>query len=128
MSSRPMKHTKDEEFLIGVAESIGSTLGSIAAQANAAPKNLMESDFVHSVESEGKSILRKAQTAVRHGKKTASQKIREMQRTQIGKTIRRGLTGGKAAAKRTVRLAASKAKTRRVISAKKTARKNKRRS
>ncbi len=131
MKSQPVKHTKDEQFLINVAESIGSTLGSIAAQANAAPKNLMESDFVHSVESEGKSILRKAKTAVRKGKETASQKIKEVQRTKIAKSIRHGLAGGKAVAKRakrTVRRAATKAKARRRTSTKKVARKSKRRS
>ncbi len=128
MKSRPAKHSKDEEFLIGVAESIGSTLGSLAAQASAAPKNLMESEFVHSVESEGKSILQKAKTVAPKGKKTASKKIREIQQTKIAKSIRHGLAGGKAAAKRTVRRAATKAKARRRTSGKKAAPKSKRRS
>lgn len=120
MTSRPVKHTKDEAFLIGVAESIGSTLGSIAAQASAAPKNLMESDFVTSVESEGKSILKKAKTVARKGKKTASKKIQELQRGKLARTIRKRLSGGKTAAKKAVRKARrAKAKTRRPVSAKK---------
>jgi hypothetical protein len=110
MKSDPVKHTKDEEFLINVAESIGSTLGSIVAQANAAPKSLMESDFVHSVESDGKNLLRKARAVARSGKKKATQKLEEMKSSKVAKSVRRGLRSGKSATKGKVRRTASKTK------------------
>ena len=40
MKARTGRHTKDEALLISMAESIGSTLGSIAAKADAAQKAL----------------------------------------------------------------------------------------
>jgi hypothetical protein len=92
-----VKHTKDEEMLISVAESIGSTLGAIAAKAAAGPRALLDSDFGHSVESEGKKILRKGKSAARKGQKLVASKFKS---NKLTKAVRKALPKKKAAAKR----------------------------
>jgi hypothetical protein len=42
MKARTSKRNKDSALLISVAESIGSTLGTLAAKANAAQELLLE--------------------------------------------------------------------------------------
>jgi len=88
MTSRRVKHTKDEALLISVAETIGSTLGSIAAKAAAGPRAFMESDFAQSVENEGKKIARKGKSVARKVSRTASQ---ELKSGRAAKVARRGM-------------------------------------
>jgi len=45
MPSNANKHPKDETLLVTVADSIGSTLGAIAAKASAVSVSLSDSSF-----------------------------------------------------------------------------------
>ena len=72
MASHQHKDIQDETILSNVAESIGSTLGTIAAKARAIPDALSHSSFVQTAEREGKRFVGKAKTVVRKAKKTAS--------------------------------------------------------
>ena len=65
---RSHKHSKDEGILISMAESIGSTLGSIAAKADAAQKALTRSTT--KVERESKRLVRKSKKIAGNLKKT----------------------------------------------------------
>jgi hypothetical protein len=47
-TTRSRKHTKDETILVSLAESIGSTLGSLAAKANATQKALSKPNVTSS--------------------------------------------------------------------------------
>jgi hypothetical protein len=96
-------HSKDEALLVSVAESIGSTLGSIAAKANAAPKVL--SDVAHTVEREGKRLKRKTESVAR---KIAGSGTRKSKRSKPAKAARQGLRRAKSAVKRVVRRATTK--------------------
>ena len=75
MSSNQHRHTKDEALLITVAESIGSTLGTIAAKASAVPDALSHTSFVQTAEREGKKFVRKSKTVARKLKKGASKNV-----------------------------------------------------
>jgi hypothetical protein len=68
MASHQRKHVQDETILANMAESIGSTLGTIAAKARA----LSHSSFVRTAEREGKKFDGKGKTLVRKVKKAAS--------------------------------------------------------
>jgi hypothetical protein len=63
------KRKKDEGLLTNVAESIGSTLGTIVGSANAAQKAIAQSDAILSFKRRGKKFARKSKTA-RRGIKT----------------------------------------------------------
>jgi hypothetical protein len=68
MKARAGKHNKVEGRLIGVAESIGSTIGTIVGSANAAQKALTQSQGMRSVKRRGKKLVRKSQKATRRTK------------------------------------------------------------
>jgi hypothetical protein len=68
-SSRTHK-SKDQPLLISVAESIGSTLGAIAAKADAAKEALSGSPAATSVKRKSKKIVRKGQRATANLKRT----------------------------------------------------------
>jgi hypothetical protein len=108
MKARKGKRTKDEELLIGVAESIGSTLGTIAAKADAAQKLLAPRHVVDTVEREGKKLLQKSKRMVRQTKRAATSTLRN---SKAGKATRRGLRRASASAKRTARRGSAKART-----------------
>jgi hypothetical protein len=109
MTQRHGSQSKDEALLVSVAESIGSTLGTIAAKANAAPKAL--SDMAQSVEREGKRLTRKTQSAARKLTGTGARKLR---RNKPAKAAKRKLRRAASSVKRAVRSAAgSKKSTRR---------------
>jgi hypothetical protein len=110
MTSDHSKHTRDEEILISVAESIGSTLGTIAAKAAAVPQAFMNSDVMHSVENEGKKIVRKSKSVARRVSKTASRKLKG---GKAAKAVRRGVKRIATSSKKAVRHAGAKATTRR---------------
>jgi hypothetical protein len=57
------KSSKDQALLISVAESIGSTLGAIAAKADAAQKAITGSSIVSDVKRETKKLVRKSKRA-----------------------------------------------------------------
>ena len=68
MKSRERKRKKGEAFLIRVAESIGSTMGTIAGRANAAQKALTKSPEVRSVKRKVKKLGGKTKKARRNTK------------------------------------------------------------
>jgi hypothetical protein len=75
MSSNKYRHTKNEALLVTVAESIGSTLGTIAAKASAVPDALSHTSFVQTAEREGKKFVRKSKTVARKLRKAASKNV-----------------------------------------------------
>jgi hypothetical protein len=87
MKARTGRHTKDEALLISMAESIGSTLGSIAAKADAAQKALSPSHFAENVQREGQRLVRKSKTAARRtrNKAAADQRTRKVAKTARGR-------------------------------------------
>lgn len=72
MSSKQHRHSKDEALLVTAAESIGSTLGAIAAKASAVPEALAHTSFVQNAEREGKKFVRKSQAVARKLKKASN--------------------------------------------------------
>jgi hypothetical protein len=97
MKARTGRHTKDEALLISMAESIGSTLGSIAAKADAAQKALSPSHIAETVQREGKRLVRKSKTVARRTRNNAATNLRT---SKVAKAARRGRTRSRAAARR----------------------------
>src|ERR1700737_3334967 len=85
--SQTGKRTKDGALLTSVAESIGSTLGTIAAKANAAPKALTRSSAARTMEREGRKLDRKSEGVARKTKNAAA---RNLKRSRLA--TRRGLS------------------------------------
>jgi hypothetical protein len=65
MKSRTSRHTKDEALLIGMGESIGSTLGAIAGRAHAVQKALSRSRVSRTVKRDGRKLAKKTKSAAR---------------------------------------------------------------
>jgi hypothetical protein len=124
MTTPETKHSKDEEFLISVAESIGSTLGTIASKAAAGPKALLDSDIAHSLETQGKRILRQGKSVARKGEKIAARGARSLKASKAGKAVRRGFKRVAAKSKKAMRSAKTKVKARRRTASKKPGRRN----
>jgi hypothetical protein len=99
-TSRTHKSSKDQALLISVAESIGSTLGAIAAKADAAHKAITGSDVASRVKRETNKLVRKGNRAVSRAKKSVkrSKPARAARRT-IRKAGRR-VSGKRARAKK----------------------------
>jgi hypothetical protein len=97
MKARTGRHTKDEALLISMAESIGSTLGSIAAKADAAQKALSPSHIAETVQREGKRLVRQSKTVARRTRNKAAANVRTR---RVAKAARRGRTRSRAAARR----------------------------
>jgi hypothetical protein len=97
MKARTGRHTKDEALLISMAESIGSTLGSIAAKADAAQKALSASHIAETVQRERKRLVRKSKTVARRTRNKAAANLRAR---QVAKAERRGRTRSRTAARR----------------------------
>lgn len=100
MPSNEKTHPNDETLLHSVADSIGSTLGAIAAKASAVSDALPDSGFLQTAEREGRKMVRKGKTVARRIKKSASKNIRS---NKLAKATRRGLRRAATAAKRAVR-------------------------
>jgi hypothetical protein len=58
-TTRSHKSSKDQALLTSLAESIGSTLGSIAAKVDAAQKALAKRNVAARIAQEGKRLVRK---------------------------------------------------------------------
>jgi hypothetical protein len=99
-TSRTRKSPKNQALLISVAESIGSTLGAIAAKADAAQRAITGSDVVADVKRKTTKIVRKGNRAAARAKKSVktSKPARAMRRT-IGKAAKR-VSGKRAGAKK----------------------------
>lgn len=77
MKARTARRSKDGALLISVAESIGSTLGAIAAKADAAQKAITRARarVTHTVEREGKKLVRKSKGVARKTRKAAARNL-----------------------------------------------------
>ena len=105
MKARTGRHTKDEALLISMAESIGSTLGSIAAKADAAQKALSPSHIAETVQREGKKLVRKSKTIARRTRNKAAANLRT---SKVAKAARRGVRQAASSTKRVARRARPK--------------------
>jgi hypothetical protein len=108
MKARSGKHSKDEGLLLSVAESIGSTLGTIAAKADAAQKAITRSSIAHTAEREGTNLVRKSKSLARKTKSTAA---RNLKSGKLASATRRGLRSASSLAKRAVRSGAAKVRS-----------------
>ena len=88
------EHEKDENLLSSVAESIGSTLGTIAAKASAVSEALSPSSLSQTAEREGKRFVRKSKTLARKIQKTASKTLKRKKQT-TATALRRMASSGK---------------------------------
>ena len=95
--------SKDEALLVSVAESIGSTLGTLAAKASAAPEIL--SEMAHTVEREGNKLKRKTKSVAR---KITSSGARKLKRNRPVRKAKSAVRRAKSSVKRAVRRATSK--------------------
>jgi hypothetical protein len=89
-TSRSHKSPKDQALLISVAETIGSTLGAIAAKADAAQKAITGGDVVGKVKRETSKLVRKGNRAVSRAKKSVKRsKPASAARRTVRKAARR---------------------------------------
>ena len=95
--------SKDEELLVGVAESIGSTLGQLASRASAAPEIL--SDMAYAIERKGNKLKRNTKRVAR---KLTDAVLRKSQRNKPAKKAKRVVKRAKSPVKRAVRHATIK--------------------
>jgi len=84
-------------LLVSVAESIGSTLGSIAAKADAAQKAMSRSHVLGKFEREGKKLVRSGKSA---GRKAARNLAKNKTVRKAGRTLRRATRTAKRAGSR----------------------------
>ena len=99
-TSRSRKSPKDQALLISVAESIGSTLGALAAKADAAQKAITGSAVPATVKSEVVKLIRKGK---RGGSRATSSVKRAKPARAASRTVRkaaRRVTGKRARAKK----------------------------
>jgi hypothetical protein len=96
MKSGERKRKKCEAFLLRVAESIGSTMGTIAGRANAAQKAVTQSPVARTVKRKGKKLVGKSKKA-----KTIMQA--DLKRRKLARTTGRGLRRPNSSAKRALR-------------------------
>jgi hypothetical protein len=83
------KSSKDQALLISVAESIGSTLGAIAAKADAAQKAITGSNIVSDVKRETKKLVGKSKRAVAAKGSAKRSKPARAVRRAVRKTTKR---------------------------------------
>jgi hypothetical protein len=76
VSTHSHTHTKSEGLLVNLAESIGSTLGTLAAKADAAQKVLTGNGLAAKTEKQVKNVVRKAKTAAGRARKTLKRATR----------------------------------------------------
>lgn len=75
MKARTSKRNKDSALLISVAESIGTTLGTLAAKANAAQKAITRSRAARNVKREAKKLMRKSKSVTRKTRRSGHPKV-----------------------------------------------------
>ena len=97
-TSRSHKPTKTESLLVNLAESIGSTLGTLAAKADAAQKAIVHSDIASTIERGGKTLVRKTKLAA--GSTTRTVSSRKAAVKKAARRISRKASTRKAAVKR----------------------------
>ena len=87
--SSDQKHEKDESLLTGIAESVGSTLGAIAANAKAVSDALSDKSLPKTMKREGKKFARKGKSFVRKIQKTSKSLKRNKSAMATRKTATR---------------------------------------
>jgi hypothetical protein len=87
MKAHTGKHKKDEGRLMGVAKSIGSTIGTIVGRATAAQNALTHSTVPATVKHEGKTLMRKSKKA---GRKIKHSTPAGLKRSKLARAIDRG--------------------------------------
>jgi hypothetical protein len=97
-------HSKTEDLLVSLAETVGSTLGTIAAKTNAAAdsaqKLFSKSDVTGTIQREGKKLVRRTKKLAGSVSKKAKPRA----------TVRRPVKRAKRAATRVKRAVAHRAK------------------
>jgi hypothetical protein len=106
MSSPQDKHNK-ESLLTIVAESIGSTLGTIASKASGMPEAISHSNLLRTAAREGKNFVRRSRTVARKIGNSTSKKVTTK---KLAKTARRKVHGVKTGAKQMARPSSAKKK------------------
>jgi hypothetical protein len=104
MKARRHKPSKDEAFLMSVAQSVGSTLGTIAAKADAAQKAITCRTFVDAVERKGKKLVRKGKGVARETRKAA----RSFSKSKLARAAHRGVRRAASSLTQTARRAGVK--------------------
>ena len=109
MSSLQHKHNK-QSLLSSVAESIGSTLGTIASKASEMPEAISHSNLMRTAAREGKNFVRRSKTVARKignpSKKAKTRKVAKPARRKVHvaktgvKRVARALSAKKKAARR----------------------------
>ena len=101
-TTRTHKSSKHNPILISLAESIGSTLGSLAAKADAAQKALSRAEVTTKLESEGKKLVRKGKKFAHHLNKTklARAARRSLRRAPVKRAVRKVVRKAATARKR----------------------------
>jgi hypothetical protein len=87
------ENENDENLLSSVAESVGSTLGTIAAKASAVSDALSPTSLSQTAEREGKKFVRKSKTLARRIQKTASKTFKRKKQTTATALRRTGPKG-----------------------------------
>jgi hypothetical protein len=93
-----IKRNKGGTLLMNVAKSIGSTLGTLAAKADAAQKVLSPGRVAHAIKREGKELLQKSTIAAR---KTRNATAANLRGNKLTRDSKRGLRRASSLAKRT---------------------------
>jgi hypothetical protein len=96
---------KEKSLLTSMAESIGSTLGTIAAKASTVPDAISHSSLLRTTEREGKKLVRKSKTAAR---KVTKNVLKRAKSRKSAKTTRHSSAKANKGTKRLVRRASSK--------------------
>ena len=75
MKAHPRKGNKNSALLISVAESVGSTLGTLAAKANTAQTSITRSRGAHRVRRKAKKLMQKSKSVARKTSRSAPIKL-----------------------------------------------------
>jgi hypothetical protein len=97
---KTQESSKDQPLLISVAESIGSTLGAIAAKADAAQKAITGSNIVADVKRKTKKLVRKSKRAAVTAKGSAKRSKSALAVRRAGRRTAKRVSGKSRRAKK----------------------------
>ena len=128
MTSRAHKHAREQALLVSVAESIGSTLGTIAGRTNAAQKALTHSPVARAVKRDAEMLFSKTKSATRktaRAVRSATRSVRGAKKTvrRAKRAVRKAKTSASSAARR-AKIATSAARRRVASSARRVSRRS----
>jgi hypothetical protein len=84
------EHSKTEDLLVSLAETVGSTLGTIAAKVDTAQKAFGKSDITGKLERGGRKLVRQSKKLV--SRAVASKKKTRRPRAARRRTVKRAVT------------------------------------